>query len=41
MFELQAKILRDWTASTGREPIRAPLPGTGGEVRDTPGSPRR
>ena len=35
MFELQAKLLSQWTAKTGREPIRAPRPGTGGEVRDT------
>jgi probable rRNA maturation factor len=35
MFELQARLLAEWTAQTGREPIRAPLPGTGGEVRDT------
>jgi len=33
MFELQARIVGDWTKSTGREPIQAPLPGTGGEVR--------
>jgi probable rRNA maturation factor len=37
MFELQARILGDWTAQTGREPIRAPRPGTGGEVRDAAG----
>ena len=35
MFELQARIVGDWVAETGREPIKAPLPGTGGEVRDT------
>jgi probable rRNA maturation factor len=35
MFELQARLLADWTAQTGREAIRTPLPGTGGEVRDT------
>ena len=35
MFELQAKIVGAWTDKTGREPIKAPLPGTGGEVRDT------
>jgi probable rRNA maturation factor len=40
MFELQARILRDWTARTGREAIRAPLPGTGGEVRDSAGGRR-
>jgi probable rRNA maturation factor len=33
MFELQARLLGEWTASTGRAPIRAPRPGTGGEVR--------
>ena len=38
MFELQADILGEWTAATGREPIKAPLAGTGGEVRDTGGS---
>jgi probable rRNA maturation factor len=41
MFDLQAKILDDWVARTGREPIRSPLPGTGGEVRDTSNGPRR
>jgi probable rRNA maturation factor len=41
MFELQATILRDWVERTGREPIRAPLPGTGGEERDTSGSSHR
>jgi probable rRNA maturation factor len=40
MFELQARIVSEWTASTGREPIRAPLPGTGGEVRDSAGGRR-
>jgi probable rRNA maturation factor len=34
MFELQAGLLRDWCAQTGRPPIRAPRPGTGGTVRD-------
>jgi len=38
MFELQARIVGEWTTSTNREPIKAPLPGTGGEVRDTGGS---
>ncbi len=37
MFELQARIVRGWAAATGRGPIRAPLPGTGGEVRDSGG----
>jgi probable rRNA maturation factor len=40
MFELQASILADWVTHTGREPIRAPLPGTAGEVRDTAGGRR-
>ncbi len=34
MFDLQARLTRDWTARSGLGPIRAPLPGTGGEVRD-------
>jgi probable rRNA maturation factor len=33
MFELQARILADWTTRTGREKIRTPVPGAGGEVR--------
>jgi ssRNA-specific RNase YbeY (16S rRNA maturation enzyme) len=37
MFELQAQLLADWSAQTGREKVRAPLAGTGGEVRDVPG----
>ena len=40
MFELQARLIGEWTASTGRAPIRAPLAGTGGEVRDTAGGRR-
>jgi probable rRNA maturation factor len=40
MFELQARIVADWATGTGREPIRAPLPGTGGEARDTAGGRR-
>lgn len=40
MFELQAQIVGAWVAETGREPIKAPLPGTGGEVRDTAGGSR-
>ncbi len=40
MFELQATVLRDWVARTGAEPIRTPLPGTAGEVRDTAGGRR-
>ncbi|MGN6606360.1 MAG: rRNA maturation RNase YbeY [Jatrophihabitans sp.] len=34
MFELQADLLRDWVAQTGRAPIRTPRAGTGGGVRD-------
>ena len=34
MFELQADLLRDWTAQTGRPPVRTPRPGTAGTVRD-------
>jgi probable rRNA maturation factor len=37
MFELQSRLLAQWTRSTGGPPIRTPLPGTGGEVRDNPG----
>jgi probable rRNA maturation factor len=37
MFELQARIVSDWAAHSGRGPIKAPLPGTGGEVRDSTG----
>lgn len=40
MFELQAQLLGEWTAASGREPIRAPLPGTGGEARDIAGPGR-
>jgi probable rRNA maturation factor len=36
MFELQTRILRGWVEKSGRGPIHAPLPGTAGEVRDTP-----
>jgi probable rRNA maturation factor len=35
MFELQAALVAEWAASTGRGPIMTPRPGTGGEVRDT------
>ncbi|MEO8889455.1 MAG: rRNA maturation RNase YbeY [Jatrophihabitantaceae bacterium] len=35
MFQLQTRIVGDWAAKTGRGPIRTPLPGTGGEVRDS------
>ena len=37
MFELQARLVGDWAQATRRGPIRAPLPGTGGEVRDSGG----
>jgi probable rRNA maturation factor len=37
MFELQARLVTDWARATHRGPIRAPLPGTGGEVRDIGG----
>jgi probable rRNA maturation factor len=40
MFELQAKLVGDWASETGRDPIKAPRPGTGGEVRDTAGGRR-
>ncbi len=41
MFELQARLLAEWTRQTGRPPIRAPRAGTGGEVRDVPSRPGR
>jgi probable rRNA maturation factor len=34
MFELQARLVHEWAKVSKRGPIRAPLPGTGGEVRD-------
>jgi probable rRNA maturation factor len=40
MFELQATLVGEWAQHSGRGPIRAPLPGTGGEVRDTAGRGR-
>jgi probable rRNA maturation factor len=40
MFELQAKLVGEWAQHSNRGPIRAPLPGTGGEVRDTAGRGR-
>jgi probable rRNA maturation factor len=33
MFELQASLVSAWTTKTGREPVRTPLPGTGGQQR--------
>jgi probable rRNA maturation factor len=41
MFDLQARLLDEWVAATGGEPIRTPLPGTGGEVRDVTGRQQR
>jgi probable rRNA maturation factor len=41
MFELQARLVGEWAAATGRGPIQAPRPGTGGEVRDTAGGRKR
>jgi len=40
MFELQTRLVGQWTASTGRPPINTPRPGTGGEIRDTAGGRR-
>jgi probable rRNA maturation factor len=40
MFTLQAELVGAWAEQTGRGPIKAPLPGTGGEVRDTAGRGR-
>ena len=40
MFELQARLVAEWGRATKRGPIRAPLPGTGGEVRDWAGGRR-
>ena len=40
MFELQARILADWSEHTGGETVRTPVPGTGGEVRDSAGGRR-
>jgi probable rRNA maturation factor len=33
MFELQARLLQDWSVRTGRGPIRTPVAGTEGKVR--------
>jgi probable rRNA maturation factor len=33
MFELQSRLVGEWVAATGREPVRTPLPGTAGEQR--------
>ena len=40
MFELQARLVGEWARATKRGPIRAPLPGSGGEVRDWAGGRR-
>ena len=40
MFELQARLVSEWSRATKRGPIRAPLPGSGGEVRDWAGGRR-
>jgi probable rRNA maturation factor len=40
MFELQSRLLAEWARATGRAPIRTPVPGTGGEVRDNAGGRR-
>jgi probable rRNA maturation factor len=40
MFELQARLVHEWAKLSKRGPIRAPLPGTGGEVRDSAGGRR-
>lgn len=34
MFDLQAELVRAWSSHSKRGPIRPPLPGTAGEVRD-------
>jgi probable rRNA maturation factor len=40
MFELQARLVAEWAKAAKRGPIRAPLPGTAGEVRDWAGGRR-
>ena len=40
MFELQARLVQEWARVSKRGPIRAPLPGTAGEVRDSAGGRR-
>jgi probable rRNA maturation factor len=37
MFELQARLIGEWTAANGGEPIHVPVAGTGGETRDAAG----
>jgi probable rRNA maturation factor len=41
MFELQSRLVNEWARLTKRGPIRAPLPGSAGEIRDSAGGPRR
>jgi probable rRNA maturation factor len=33
MFQLQARLVNEWTARTGRATVKTPLPGTAGEQR--------
>lgn len=33
MFELQARLVTEWAEREGRGPVKAPLPGTGGQSR--------
>lgn len=40
MFEIQARLVGEWARATRRGPIRAPLPGTGGDARDAAGGLR-
>jgi probable rRNA maturation factor len=40
MFDLQSRLLADYTAAVGGEPIKVPVPGTAGERRDTAGGRR-
>jgi probable rRNA maturation factor len=40
MFELQARLIGEWTAANGGEPIHVPMAGTGGETRDAAGGHR-
>jgi probable rRNA maturation factor len=40
MFELQARLVSEWARAAKRGPIRAPLAGSGGEVRDWAGGRR-
>lgn len=35
MFELQARLIGEWTAASGGEPIQVPVAGSSGDVRDT------